>query len=488
MQHEFKYKTVPFDHQRSSFESTREAPHFAYFWEMGTGKSKMMIDTAQWLFTRGLIDSVIITAEKGYYYNWVGNEFPTHWNDEIPIRVRAYRGMSGTVAQRRFCDEILVPQEGTLDVLVINIEAFSTQASGKTGGGYFTNLFLDRHKSTLFIVDESTTIKSPQAARTKNVTKLASKAKYRRILTGTPITQSPLDLFAQCEFLQKGSLGFRSFSSFRAEYAIMRPMQFGYTARPVMQITGYRGLDQLARSIQPFSSRLLKKDCLTLPEKMYAPIYVEKTDEQAKHIHKLQVEAVSMINSQEVTVENALSILTKSLQIASGHLKDDRGMTHRLECNKAAVLKNLVNDLRDDQKVIVWGYFHEDMEIIQECLSGICPVFEVSGRVIQSEREYAIEKFRKHEGKCVFLASPRVAGKSLTLVEADVSVYYSNGFNLEHRLQSEDRNHRIGQNKTVTYYDLICESTPDVKVVQALKDKVSLAESVLTNLRSLLID
>lgn len=473
----FNYVLAPYDHQRNEFESTRDYQYFAHFWEMGLGKSKITIDTAQWLWLKGNIDSMIITAEKGYYLNWLIDEFPKHWPSHLPVRIIPYSTPKNQ-EQRKRLDSLLTPKEGVLDVLLLNIEAISNKEYG--GYNYACN-FLNTHNATMMVIDESTTIKNPKANRTKNAISLGRYCAYRRILTGTPITQSPIDLYSQCDFLCKGVLGFATYTSFKSFYSIIQPMYMG--SRTIFQTVGYRELDDLARRLQPFSSRLEKKDCLSLPEKVYSTIYVEPTILQKKLIDDLRDEAMAMIGGKSlVTVTNALSLLTKALQIASGHIKDEDGNTSRVDCTKPETLATLVEGIPADKKIIVWGYFHEDMQIIQEALKNICPVFECSGRVEQGLRMKAVADFKNHEGRCVFLASPRVAGKSLTLNEAEYVIYYSNGFNLEHRLQSEDRNHRIGQNSTVNYYDLVCLETPDIKVVHALKAKKNLADTVLDRL------
>jgi SNF2 family DNA or RNA helicase len=475
----FRYVKAPYDHQRNEFESTREFQYFAHFWEMGLGKSKIVIDTIQWLFLQGKIDSVIITAEKGYYLNWMIDEFPKHFPDDLPIRLRAYSAATNT-KERKLIEEIKFPKEGFLDVILINIESLSGTA---IAGSLYAEEFVERHESTMMVIDESTTIKNPQAARTKQAIRVGKRCAYRRILTGTPITQSPIDLFSQCEFLKKGLLGFASYTSFRNFYSVTQPLYMG--SRVIHQVVGYRELDDLSRRLQPFSSRLLKADCLTLPEKIYSSVYVEPTRQQRVYMDALKNEAMIMAGQGLVTVQNALTLLTKALQIAGGHIKDDEGNVSRVTSDKPQTLSRLIESIPDDKKIIVWGYFHEDMQIIQEALKEICPVFEMSGRVTGSEeRSAAVDQFRKHDGKCVFLGSPRVAGKSLTLNEAEYVVYYSNGFNLEHRLQSEDRNHRIGQNSAVNYYDLICLDTPDVKVVHALKNKEMISKEVLNNVSS----
>jgi SNF2 family DNA or RNA helicase len=474
----FQYVHAPFNHQRNEFESTREFQYFAHFWEMGLGKSKVSIDTIQWLWLAGKIDSVVITAEKGYYMNWITAEFPAHWPAHLPIRILNYN--HSPVSHKRKLDEMLKPQEGVLDVLLMNIEGISREGMG--GYGY-TERFIQKHRCTMMVVDESTSIKNMKAGKTKMAIKLGKMCGYRRILTGTPITQSPLDIYAQCEFLKKGVLGFGSWTSFSSFYSVTQQVNLGPN-RSFKQTVGYRELEDLGRRLQPFSSRLLKKDCLNLPPKIYTTINVEITNAQIYAMKKLKEEAMLTLGNKMVTIDNALGLLAKAQQIAAGHIKDDDGHVHRIDTNKLQALTELVQQVPDHGKIIVWGYFREDMVVIQEALKDICPVFQVSGAVDQRDRPIVVEQFQQHKGKCVFLASPRVAGKSITLNEAAYVIYYSNGYNLEHRLQSEDRNHRIGQNSTVNYYDLVCEGTPDVKVVAALKRKEVISATILREVKS----
>lgn len=474
----FTYVHPPFDHQRREFESTRDFQYFAHFWEMGLGKSKVSIDTIQWLWINGRIDSVIITAEKGYYMNWITSEFPAHWPQNLQLRITNF--YVNSVADRKRMDKMLTPIPGVLDILLMNIEGISNVSMK---GFDFCKKFLKTHASTMMIVDESTSIKSPKAGKTKNAVHLGTLCTYRRILTGTPITQSPLDMYSQCEFLKKGVLGFNSWTSFNSFYSIKQQVSLGPN-RSFMQTVGYRELEDLGRRLQPFSSRLLKKDCLNLPDKIYTTITVLPTEGQLKAIQQLKEEAMITMNSRLVTIDNALGLLAKAQQIASGHIKDDDGNTHRIPSNKQQALLELIEQIPADAKVIIWGYFKEDMHVIQETLAKVIPTYQVSGDIKQDERPLVVQQFRDHVGRCAFLASPRVAGKSITLNEAAYVIYYSNGFNLEHRLQSEDRNHRIGQTSTVNYYDLVVKNTPDVKVVAALKRKEVISATILQEVKS----
>jgi SNF2 family DNA or RNA helicase len=223
---------------------------------------------------------------------------------------------------------------------------------------------------------------------------------------------------------------------------------------------------------------------LNLPEKVYTTITVDITPEQLEAMTKLREEAVLILGRNLVTIDNALGLLSKAQQIASGHILDDEKKVHRIPSNKIQALIEIIDQIPLDAKVIIWGYFREDMPLIQEALKGKLPVYEVSGGVLQDDRPIVVKQFQSDPGRCVFLASPRVAGKSITLNEASYVIYYSNGYNLEHRLQSEDRNHRIGQTSTVNYYDLVVRGTPDSKVVAALKGKKIISATILQEVKS----
>ena len=478
----FRYETVPYKHQDIEFKQTRDYQYWALFWEMGTGKSKVCVDTMQWLYLKGEIDLCVIVAEKGYYQNWALSEIPTHFPKDVPIRVRVFKS-AAKAEEQRLLREICRPEPGVLDVLVINIESMS---GDNMSGTKFAEVVRKTHRSTLVILDESTTIKDPNSKRSKTLTSFGKRCQYRRILTGTPVAQSPLDIYAQANFLKHGLLGFQSYTAFRSFYTerVNVSIYVRGEERMVPKIIGYRELDDLADRMQPFSSRLCKSDCLDLPEKVYVPLYVDPTDDQAMHLRSLKKELLTIINNNLLTVENALSVLTKSLQIASGHIKDESGRVHRIPTNKTEALRSTLAQIPDGKKIIVWAYFREDVDIICETLQDMCPVFNYTGIMGADEREQSIKAFRNHEGKCVFLSSPRVAGKGLTLVESDYSFYYTNGFSLEQRLQSEDRNHRIGQVNRVTYYDAICRNSPDMKVVEALKNKRIVSETLLENITS----
>ena len=185
----YKFKTKPYAHQITALEKSWNKETYAYFMEMGTGKTKVLIDNAAMLYDKGKIDGLLIVAPKGVVKTWYEQEIPTHLPDHIE-KVSVLWQANITKTQQEKLDELFEP-ESVLHILTMNVEAFST-----TKGTEFAHKFLSCH-NTLMVIDESTTIKNPSAKRTKNILKLSTEAKYRRIMTGSPVTKNPLDLYSQ---------------------------------------------------------------------------------------------------------------------------------------------------------------------------------------------------------------------------------------------------------------------------------------------------
>ena len=271
----YKFKTKPYAHQLKALEMSWSKEVFAYFMEMGTGKSKVLLDNVAMLFDKGKINSVLIVAPKGVYKNWHDSEIPEHLPEHIDRNVVLWKALI-TRQQKLKCDSLFDHDFTKLQILLMNVEALSTKK-----GLNFARQFLNV-KRALFAVDESTTIKNPSAKRTKNILSLSTLSKYRRILTGSPVTKSPLDLYTQCHFLDPYLLDFTSYYAFRNRYAEMRTANF--SGRSVQVVAGYKNLAELSNQIKPFSYRVLKDDCLDLPPKTYMKRVIQLTPEQKKSL------------------------------------------------------------------------------------------------------------------------------------------------------------------------------------------------------------
>jgi len=331
----------------------------------------------------------------------------------------------------------------------------------------------------MIAIDESTTIKNPSAKRTKAILALGKAAKYRRILTGSPVTKSPLDLFTQCGFLNSYLLGYDSFYAFRNRYANMIDRNFG--GRRVQLIGSYKRLDELADKLKVFSYRVLKDDCLDLPDKVYIRREVDLTDEQTKAYSTMKSAALASLEGKMATAPHVLTQMMRLHQITCGHLKNDDGTITDIKNNRLKELINLLDEV--EGKVIIWANYVHDIEHIVKEISkefGEDSIVQYYGAISAEQRQENIEKFQDPNSKTkFFIGNPQTGGYGITLTCANTVVYYSNGYDLEKRLQSEDRAHRIGQMKSVTYVDFIAPKTVDEKIVKALRSKMNIANQIM---------
>lgn len=475
MSDKYQFKLPPYKHQLDALKASATEPEYALFCEMGTGKSKILLDTVGILMTRGEINAAIIVAPKGVYKNWQKMELPKHFPDELLEKTDVITWSANqSVTQKKLLEQGL-RSDDRYKILIINVEAFSSER-----GSTYALRFVTTHKC-LMAVDESTTIKNRSAARTKSVIKVGAYAKYRRIMTGSPVTKSPMDLFSQCSFLNSSLLGHSSFFTFQNRYAKMIRRSVG--SHSFNQIVGYQNLEDLSNKLDKFSYRVLKKDCLDLPEKIYLKRTVEMTDEQAVAYGTMKRHAMSILNEGKETV-SAKSVLTQLLrlqQICSGSVTSDTGTMTEIPCNKMAELLNVLEEV--DGKVIIWATFVHDVKRITSELNdqfGAGTAASYFGDTEADERQRIVDSFQDPDSKLrFFVGNPRTGGYGLTLTEAKTVIYYNNLFDLEVRLQSEDRAHRIGQRNNVTYIDLVTENTVEEKILKALRDKIDIATLVL---------
>ena len=467
----YKFKTTPYAHQLKALEMSWNKEVFAYFMEMGTGKSKVLIDNISMLYDRGKINGALIVAPKGVYKNWYDSEIPTHLVDHVQKKAVLWQALINKKQEEKL--SVLFKPDTDLHILIMNVEAFSTKK-----GLDFAAKFLSCHE-TLVAIDESTTIKNPGAKRTKNILRLSKLCKYRRILTGSPVTKSPLDLFTQCYFLDPFLLDHSSYYTFRTRYALMKTANFG--GRSVNIVVGYHNLDELSEKLKPFSYRVLKDDCLDLPKKTFMKRIIQLTPEQSKVYQQMKKMALAELNGKVTTTMNAITQLMRMQQITCGHFKADDGTTQEIKNNRITELIDTVDEIQG--KVVIWAHWRNDIETIVKHLKdeyGDNSVVTYYGDTSTEERQSAIKKMQNPKSPVRFLVgTPQTGGYGITLTGASTMIYYSNGYDLEKRQQSEARIDRIGQEKPMTYIDIIAEGTVDEKIVTSLKKKVNIATKVM---------
>ena len=473
----YRFKTAPFQHQANVLERCWEHTNWALFLEMGTGKSKICIANVGLLYEEGLINTFVVVAPKGVYRNWAKQELPKHLPDRIPQTMVIWNP-TPTKAQKNALKSILEPSD-SLRIFIVNVEALSTF----TGQRFLERLL--KSSEALLAIDESTTIKSPKARRTKAIIRIGELAKYRRILTGSPVTQSPLDLWAQCRFLDKDLLGDvgDNYYQFQYRYAVMKRRQLG--SHSFNLVVGYRDLDKLSWLLRSFSSRIRKDECLDLPPKIYTQRSIALSDDQARIYNELREFALARIDDDEfMTVDNVMTQLLRMQQVLSGHTKTDGGDLIDIKDNRLDELMACLDE--SDGKAIIWSRFRYDVKRISQALikrHGADSTVMYFGDTSDEERTEGIERFQNGNAR-FFVGNPQTGGYGITLTAAQNVIYFSNSFDLAVRMQSEDRAHRIGQNKSVTYVDFIAEGTIDERIVEALRNKMNIASEVLgENLR-----
>ena len=467
---DYKFKLKPYEHQMSALEKSWNKETYGYFMEMGTGKTKVLIDNMAMLYDKGKINGALIIAPKGVVKTWHEQELPTHLPNHIE-NVTTLWQPNITKKQETKLNNLF--DLGTdLHIFIMNVEALSTNKGVK-----FAEKFLRSHR-TLMALDESTTIKNPSAKRTKNVLALAPMAKYRRILTGSPVTKNPLDLYTQCEFLDPFLLNFNSWYAFRNRYAIMKTIHV--RGRSIQTVHKFQNLGELSDRLKGFSYRVLKEDCLDLPEKIYMKRHVALTKEQENLYEQMRKTAIANLNGKVTSTVTVLTQLMRLQQITCGHFVADDGTVQTIKNNRLDELMDVLEET--ENKAIIWAYWQRDVQDIRDAIEkkyGLRSVVDYYGLTPQDERQDNIRRFQ-NDNECRFLiGTPSTGGYGITLTEANTVIYYSNGYDLEKRLQSEDRAHRIGQKKNVTYIDLIAEDTVDEKIVKSLRKKINIASEVM---------
>ena len=468
----YKFKTKPFEHQLDALEASCDKEVFAYFMEMGTGKSKVLLDNAAILYDKGEINALLIIAPKGVYKNWYDSEIPIHLPDHIDKKIVLWKTSDKSVKQLKILNTLF--ESGTdLRILIMNVESFS---SGD--GASFAYKFLLAHPKSMIAIDEATTIKTPTSNRTKNIVALRNLCKYRRILTGSPVTKSPLDLFSQCLFLDPWLLDHQSFYTFKARYSICKKIQVN--GRQIEIIVGYRNLSELSDKVAKFSKRVLKEDCLDLPEKTYVKHYVELTKEQQKVYSQMKKEAIAFLDGKMQSSATVMTQLMRLHQITCGHFTADDGTIKDLPCSRLSELMSILENI--EGKTIIWSHYtHDVRRIIAEIkkVYGEDSVVDYYGATDTDSRSANIKKFQTDDKCRFFVGTTHTGGYGITLTAGSNMVYFSNGYDLEKRQQSEARIDRIGQTKKMTYIDIMAQDTIDERIVKALRNKVNIANAIM---------
>lgn len=494
----FPFVYPPLQHQQDEFHVNREDFIRGLLWDPGTGKSKTAIDKMIYLYLTGKIDTVIIMAKKGEYTNWKYVELPEHmpagyrktkvdedwvsvpFPDHIPIEYQTipyvcevYRSGLKEWEKQKLRD--LVKPSDKLRILNINAESMLHE------GGQLARVFAkSRRKGLMFILDESSLAKNYKSTRAKEIVKLASAARYRMIMTGTFSPHSPLDAWGQGLVLGKGIFGTTSFYSFKGEYCVEEMQYFGQ--RNFKKIVGFKDLDKLNKKIKTFASIRTRSECFDLPPKIYKKVAAPLTDEQVEQYTNMRDMAIAEFgDGLIVEAVSAMDIISKLDQIAVGQIKLPDGSFRILDNNR---VPDLLSKLEDNSaKGIIWCNYRGMLEHIYEEIRknfGSVRVARYYGGVKDNEREDAVRDFQDPDSELQWIvANQQSLGYGRTLTRGTENYYISNGYNLEHRLQSEDRTMRLGQTSSVLYNDYFSPGTVNERIYVNLRAKKNMMAEIL---------
>lgn len=470
-------------HQTAYLAKAGGAFHFGCLSEQGTGKTVMLLAEAEALYEERDIEALLVVAPAGVHTNWTRKEIPEH----LSTQHEAVAWRSGKKTHLKRLEEMR--RTRALKILTMNFEAVNTK------NGFAAALQFLSENASMFIVDESQRIKNPTAQRTKRILHLGRHADFRRISTGTPVTQAPPDMFSQFEFLQPGCLGTDSYRTFVARYAHLlsknnplvqhikeRARRKGPEPQVVAKDTQgrprWRNLDQLRAIIEPISHRALKRECMDLPDKVYSTRFFAMDARQEAIYRELEAELKVEFDDVSITVNN-LAALTKLQQVTSGFLLvDGEPVSLPADNPRLALLMDTVQDI--EGQFIVWARFTDELRMIADALeaAGIsCARYYADQS--KNQKDEAEDLFQAGERRA-FVGQPASGGIGITLTAAATVLYYSNHFNWETRSQSEDRAHRRGSemHNKVLYIDLVAEGTVDERIATSLQHKSATAQQV----------
>jgi SNF2 family DNA or RNA helicase len=509
---EYRYKRAPWKHQKQALRLSARRPAFALFMEMRTGKTKVVIDNAGML--RDEIDRVLVLCPNGVQRNWIEDI-------ELNFPYDCYAAFwAGRLRDGKTLKPIKeMPGGRSFRFLIMNVEALLVKEAYK-----MAERFMQEGRAML-AVDESTRIKGHTTGRTKKVMRLGALSKYRRILSGAPSPNGPVDLYSQFMFLDPDILGLDSITAFKASYCVLmendhplvrhiaKKMPFiknqkdpekkkklvqewaGRIQIPERGSDGmplYKNLDILEQKIAPHIFRVLKKDCLDIPPKVYQKRFVELSPKQRQIYDQIRdeiiAEFVHLKELRTVTSEIAIKRMTRLAQVICNHYVPDpdydeakKPQPQRIEKKgdnpRIEALREIIEDA-DRPPLIVWTRHRYDFLEIAELFDDMKISYgNLWGGLGVMKREQTRVDFQA--GKIGAIIGIAALGIGINLSRADLNVYYSNSFDLEHRLQSEERSDSADRKGALLVVDLIAENTNDEKVVATLRAKKNIEHAIL---------
>lgn len=443
----FVTKTKLMKHQREAVAKVRPSRVGALFMDMGTGKTRTTIELAKIRVNK--IDKVV-------------------WFTPVSLKL----SVAEEIRKHTDCEDIYVFDSRTnsrnlpkVRWYVVGIESMS---SSNRVVAAVNQIIAER---TMVVLDESSYIKGHNSKRTERLTFICARAKYRIILTGTPLSQGVVDLFAQMRFLSPKILGYSSFYSFAANH-------LEYSEKFPGMIVRAHNTEWLAAKINPYTYQIRKKDCVDLPEKLYSSEWFYMTYEQRCWYERLKDDFLMNVDPDDWDSYKLFQLFSGLQQVVCGFYNEKykgKEVRHEFENDRIKVLAEIINRLPADEQVIIWAKYLYDIKQICKVLKGKSFVL-YTGKQNEKQKEQSKLAFQKGDAQ-FFVATPSSGGHGLTLNEAGTVIFYNNSFKYSERLQAEDRCHRIGQDKNVHYIDMVCENSIDERIMNSISKKESTLHS-----------
>jgi SNF2 family DNA or RNA helicase len=473
----YTFRTQPRSYQEKALKFSWKKESFAYYMDMGTGKTKTSIDLFSAYFLEGDVDRLLVVTKFSTRMNWE-REFAIH----CPV---PYEVMVLDTSKPKVFDAFNTSVTDGLKILIVGTESLAA-GSATT----YADRFVNTSTRVGMIVDEAHMIKTHNAVRSKNAVKIGKGAKYKLVMTGTPIANAPLDLYMQFEFLDENIIGTGDFYSFRNRYAVMG----GFEGK---QIIGYQNMEELIELVSPYVYQVRKSEVLTeLPPKVYEIREVQFNEEQRNLYTSLAKKNRAVMGDRGLTVNTVLERMLRLQEICGGIVTFERNPDlwnsakyehSRIPGNNPKVEELLSIAEEYQVSTIVWCRFIEEIHMVSEALRakyGADQVVEIYGQVSEKDRDHNVQELFQKKKARFLVGNAATGGTGLNMTAAELVVYFSNSFNYVERDQSEDRAHRIGQTKSVLYIDLVMEKSVDGAILDALQNKKNVSEFVRESINS----
>jgi SNF2 family DNA or RNA helicase len=463
VEHNYRPKWELKGHQTTALNISCYRHVFAYYIEMGLGKTALTIANFSILFMEGKIDAVLVFAPKGPHKQWIAEEIPKHIDPTIPLNMTLWN-----TGKYYLSEDLKV--KGRLNIFAINIDAINTES-----GAFVVNQFINLFKGRLFmIIDEAHQIMNFSSGRTKTSIEFGKLGTYKRILTGTPIGTNLVNIWSQFMFLDYRIIGINYITAFKSRFMDINP----FSGKPEE-----KNVEEFYSLIAPHMFRITKKECTDLPDKIYSSVSYSLGKDTHKHYENIKLAFMTELKSGKILeAANALAAMVRLQQVCSGFLPDideETGKISHLDLfsyERAEVALDIVK--QTDGPVIIWARFIQDITSLKHIFKK-----DYGGEIATIDN---IDEFKADKKRFLFLNQARGVGWNLQKKGGLSMIYYNNSFNYIHRVQSEDRGHRIGMEGALTIFDIVADRTIDKKISENLKAKHDLSTFVLDDLRQII--